>query len=53
MSHAGSGSNLPLLPSHLLARTLDFGMIDTPVSINWDGDPVKRVVDGINNDKDV
>ena len=37
---------------HLLARTLDFGMIDAPVPMNWDGGPVKSAADGIHNDKD-
>ena len=37
----------------LLARTLNFGMIDAPVLMNWAGDPVKRAADGIHNDKDV
>ena len=38
---------------HLLARTLDFGMIDAPVPMNWDGGPVESAADGIHNDKDV
>ena len=37
---------------HLLARTFDFGMIDAPVPMNWDGGPVKSAADGIHNDKD-
>ena len=38
---------------HLLAQTLDFGMIDDPVLKNRDGDPVEKNADGIHNDKDV
>ena len=38
---------------HLLAQNLDFGMIDAPVLINWDGGPVERAVDGIHNDMEV
>ena len=37
---------------HLLAWTLDFGMIGAPVSINWDRGPVKRATDGVHNDND-
>ena len=32
---------------YLLARTLDYGMIDAPVPMNWDGDSFERVADGI------
>ena len=38
---------------HLLAQTLHFGIIDTPVSMNWDGGPVKRAAEGMHHDKDV
>ena len=38
---------------HILARTLDFGMIDAPVLMNRDGGPVERAAYGIHNDKDV
>ena len=38
---------------HLLARTIDFGMIDTPAPMNWDGGPVERTTDRIHNGKDV
>ena len=34
-------------------KYFNLGLIDTPVSINLDGDPVARVADGIHNDKDV
>ena len=59
VSHGFFDSNLPFPPwikffyGHLLARTLDFGMIDVPVPMNWDGGSVQRVVEGIHNDKDV
>ena len=59
VSHKSSDSNLPLpfwnktFFGHLLARTLDFGMIDAPVPVNSDGGTVKRMTDGIHNDKDV
>ena len=38
---------------HLLARTLDFGMIDAHLSMNWNGGPVERAADVIHNDRDV
>ena len=38
---------------HLLAQTLDFGMIDAHVLMNKDGRPVKRVADRIHNDKGI
>ena len=37
---------------HLFSRTLDFGMIDAPVSMNWDGGYIKQAADGIDNDND-
>ena len=42
-----------MLFGQLLAGTLDFGVIDCPVQINWDGDLIKWVANGIHNDKDV
>ena len=38
---------------HILARTLDFGMINAPVPMNCDGGPVQKAADRIHNGKDV
>ena len=38
---------------HLLAWTLEFGMINSPVPMNWDWSPVERAADKIHNDKDI
>ena len=38
---------------HLLAWTLEFGMINALFPINWDWSPVKRAADKIHNDKDI
>ena len=59
VSHGGCDIIYFFLPwfkiffDHLLARTLDSGMIDPPVSMNWDGGSVKRVADSIHNGKEV
>ena len=42
-----------ILFGHLLVQTLDFGMIDVPISMNWDGGPVKKAPYRIHNDKNV
>ena len=42
-----------ILFGHLLAQTLDFGMIDAPASVIWDGGPVKKTPYRIHNDKNV
>ena len=42
-----------IFSGHLLARTLDFGMVDVPVLTNWDGGPVVKAADGILNDKNI